>query len=237
MSSASDTRIVRLMIPPFCVAWGRVCAGRQLRVKRVFSGRINVVPDLSPSRPSHCRKFALHEPLAHPPLVLAEKDAAQLAEPVRGIVERAEDALAVLDRQRQDNNLGLDGAIEKSRGRLIDEGRGPASDRRERGYRRASSADHMFVPIGRGARVSGEVALRPSRSVASLFPSPYRGRDWVAGSAAESGWTSTALRHKMRSCVLGTHSCRVGCEDAHGLRAGALITVPGGRCAEGSSDG
>lgn len=34
-------------------------------------------------------------------------------------------------------------------------------------------------------------------------------------------------------CGLGTHTYRAGCEDAHGLRAGALIAVPGGRCAEG----
>jgi hypothetical protein len=27
------------MIPPFCVASGQVCAGRQLRVEGVFSGR------------------------------------------------------------------------------------------------------------------------------------------------------------------------------------------------------
>jgi hypothetical protein len=34
------------------------------------------------------------------------------------------------------------------------------------------------------------------------------------------------------ACGLGTHTFRVACEDAHGLRAGALIAALGGRCAE-----
>jgi hypothetical protein len=34
-------------------------------------------------------------------------------------------------------------------------------------------------------------------------------------------------------CGLGTHTYRVGCKDAHGLRAGALIAVLGGLRAEG----
>ena len=33
-------------------------------------------------------------------------------------------------------------------------------------------------------------------------------------------------------CGLGTHTFRVRCEDAHGLRAGALIAVLGGLRAE-----
>jgi len=33
------------------------------------------------------------------------------------------------------------------------------------------------------------------------------------------------------SCGLGTHTLRTYCEDAHGLRAGALIAVLGGLCA------
>jgi hypothetical protein len=37
------------MNPPFYIAWGRVCAGCHLRVKRAFSGR------------------TLDEPLAHAP--------------------------------------------------------------------------------------------------------------------------------------------------------------------------
>ena len=36
----------------------------------------------------------------------------------------------------------------------------------------------------------------------------------------------------IRPCGLGTHTFRVGCQDAHGLRAGALIAVPGGLCAK-----
>ena len=36
----------------------------------------------------------------------------------------------------------------------------------------------------------------------------------------------------MRWCGLGTHILRVACKDAHGLWAGALITVLGGPCVE-----
>jgi hypothetical protein len=34
------------------------------------------------------------------------------------------------------------------------------------------------------------------------------------------------------ACGLGTHTFRVACEDARGLRAGALIAALGGLCAE-----
>jgi hypothetical protein len=37
----------------------------------------------------------------------------------------------------------------------------------------------------------------------------------------------------IRACGLGTHTFRVACEDARGLRAGALIAALGGLCAEG----
>jgi hypothetical protein len=40
------------------------------------------------------------EPLAHAPLVLANEHVAELGEPVRTLLERAEDLLALLDRQR-----------------------------------------------------------------------------------------------------------------------------------------
>lgn len=46
----------------------------------------------------------------------------KLREAVRwGIVERPEDALAVVDRQRDDHRLPLDGVPEHGRGGLIDE--------------------------------------------------------------------------------------------------------------------
>ncbi len=42
----------------------------------------------------------------------------------------------------------------------------------------------------------------------------------------------SADRATLGSCGLGTHTLRVRCEDAHGLRAGALIAVLGGLRAE-----
>jgi hypothetical protein len=44
----------------------------------------------------------LHKPPTHAPLVLQEQDAAKLSEPGRWIVERPENALAVFDRQGED---------------------------------------------------------------------------------------------------------------------------------------
>jgi hypothetical protein len=48
-------------------------------------------------------------------------------------------------------------------------------------------------------------------------------------------WTRSVRRRKVETCGLRTHTCRVGCKDAHGLRAGAVITVLGGRSTEGRS--
>jgi hypothetical protein len=46
-------------------------------------------------------KRGLHEPLSHSPLVLSNEDAAELGEPIRAVLERTDDVLALLDRQRE----------------------------------------------------------------------------------------------------------------------------------------
>jgi hypothetical protein len=62
----------------------------------------------------------LHEPLARQPL-LAQEHAAKLRQPVGRIVEGAEDPLPVLDRQGEDHRLPLKRALQKGRGRLVDQ--------------------------------------------------------------------------------------------------------------------
>jgi hypothetical protein len=52
--------------------------------------------------------------------MLTEQDAAQLGEPGRAVVEYAEDPLAVIDREVDHDPVGVDGAEELARGRLID---------------------------------------------------------------------------------------------------------------------
>jgi len=63
----------------------------------------------------------LHEPLARAPLVLQEQDATKLSEPGRWIVERPENALAVFDRQGEDQDLRIERLLEHTRRRLVDE--------------------------------------------------------------------------------------------------------------------
>ena len=161
MSSASDTRIVRLMNPPFYVAWGRVCAGRHLRVKT-----------------------ALHETLAHPPLVLAQEHAAELGEPSGRIVESSDDPLAILDRQGKHDRPELERLFEQSRGWLIEAGElpnvlvgdGEAGEHHRSIIRSCASPAEGAAQPATKARL-GRVGLWRLRSL-----SPW-GRDWVAGPA------------------------------------------------------
>jgi hypothetical protein len=67
---------------------------------------------------SPCR---LHGAIAHAPLVLGEQYTAQLGRAGGRIVERSEDALAIVDRQRQDDRLPLDRRPEERGGRFVDE--------------------------------------------------------------------------------------------------------------------
>ena len=56
------------------------------------------------------------------PLVLLEQDAAELGQCVRpGIVERPEDALPVIDGERDDFGLQPERLLEKRAGRFVDE--------------------------------------------------------------------------------------------------------------------
>jgi hypothetical protein len=65
----------------------------------------------------------LHEPFAHPPLALSKQHAAELGEPVRRrVVEGAEDAFPVVDRQGDDQRLPLERVLEDGAGGLIDQG-------------------------------------------------------------------------------------------------------------------
>jgi hypothetical protein len=63
----------------------------------------------------------LDEPLSHAPLVLAKQNAAELLEPGGRIVERAEDAFSVIDRQCNDGDLPVQGELEHACGRFVDE--------------------------------------------------------------------------------------------------------------------
>jgi hypothetical protein len=63
----------------------------------------------------------LDQPLTHPPLVLAEQHAAKLLEPGGRIVERAEDALPVIDSQCDDGDIPVQGEFEHACGRFVDE--------------------------------------------------------------------------------------------------------------------
>lgn len=64
----------------------------------------------------------LDQPLAHAPLVLHEQHAAELGKPVRlRVVERPEDALPVVDRQRDDHRLPLKRVLEDGASRLVDQ--------------------------------------------------------------------------------------------------------------------
>ena len=56
------------------------------------------------------------------PLVLLEQDAAKIGQCVRpGIVERPEDALPVIDGERDDFGLQPERLLEKRAGRFVDE--------------------------------------------------------------------------------------------------------------------
>jgi hypothetical protein len=57
----------------------------------------------------------LHEPLAHPPLMLTQQDAAPLGEPVGRIVEHAEDRRAIGDRERGAPPLVVVGVLKRFR--------------------------------------------------------------------------------------------------------------------------
>jgi hypothetical protein len=63
----------------------------------------------------------LDQSFSHAPLMLAQQYAAELLEPGRRIVERAEDALAVIDRERDDGDLPVQGELEHACGRFVDE--------------------------------------------------------------------------------------------------------------------
>jgi hypothetical protein len=62
----------------------------------------------------------LHEPLAHSPLVLAKQHASKLHETGGRIVERAEDALPVVDRQCDDGDLPVQRVPEQAGRRFVD---------------------------------------------------------------------------------------------------------------------
>ena len=55
------------------------------------------------------------------------------------------------------------------------------------------------------------------------------------GLGSRPGLNPSVRGPTMPVCGLGTHIFRVG-QDARGLRAGALIAVLGGHCAEGRTD-
>jgi hypothetical protein len=82
----------------------------------------------------------LDQPLTHSPLVLAKQHAAKLLEPGRRIVERAQDALPVVDRQCDDGDLPVQGVLQQAAGRLVDQAGKVADElRSKRKGRRASS--------------------------------------------------------------------------------------------------
>jgi hypothetical protein len=84
----------------------------------------------------------LHEPHAHPPLVLAQKHAAELGELDRRVVERSEDRLAVCDRESDQRQLGLQRDRERV-GRFIE----PASCRSLASS--STSSSHTAMPANR----------------------------------------------------------------------------------------
>ena len=83
------------------------------------------------------------QPLALAPRLLFEQHAAQLGEGVGRIIERAEDALPVLDRQGDDQHVRLERTLEEARGRLVDQAcelaNGVLTDRDPREHHRAEA--------------------------------------------------------------------------------------------------
>jgi hypothetical protein len=73
----------------------------------------------------------LHEPVAHPPLMLQQEHAAELSQCIGpGVVERPEQALAILDRQRHDD--GPEGEQPSEAGRGLARRRGERARERRR---------------------------------------------------------------------------------------------------------
>jgi hypothetical protein len=63
----------------------------------------------------------LNEPLAHAPLALSEQHGPELDQRVRAyVIERPEDALAILDRQRKNRRSQAERLLEQAPRRLVD---------------------------------------------------------------------------------------------------------------------
>jgi hypothetical protein len=69
---------------------------------------------------SEPRASRLHEPLAHPPLVLLQQHSARLGQRLRAdIVERPEDALAIFDGERHYLTVESERLLEEGARRLV----------------------------------------------------------------------------------------------------------------------
>ena len=94
--------------------WGRAGGGRRVGLSFFPLERPTIWPGVLP--------VTSDETLALAPLVLLEQNATELGQGVRAhIVERPEDALPVVDRQRDHSGLESERLLEEGACRLVDE--------------------------------------------------------------------------------------------------------------------